>query len=103
MEILGSFNSIYCFISFIFGAIFMLAMLSIVAIGKTKEPKNKVHFYIKLDSIQHLPYLYIKDLGGVYHCLCSDKRNFSNFGLNYDDFANIRIGEIREVFLNLEN
>ena len=46
METLNNFASIYCFIAFIFGAVFMLAMLSITAMGKVKEPRNKVHFYV---------------------------------------------------------
>ena len=47
METLNNFASIYCFITFIMGAVFMLAMLTIAAMGKTKEPRNKVHFYVK--------------------------------------------------------
>ncbi len=47
MEILNNFSSIYCFIAFVFGAVFMLAMLSIAAMEKTKEPRNKVRFYIR--------------------------------------------------------
>ena len=42
MEILSNFISIYCFISFVIGAMFMLAILSIAAMGKDKEPRNKV-------------------------------------------------------------
>ena len=46
MEILNNFASIYCYISFVIGAVFMLAMLSIAAMGKVKEPRNKVRFYV---------------------------------------------------------
>ena len=49
MEILSNFDSIYCFITFVIGAVFMLAMLSIAAMGKEKEPRNKVRFYVKAD------------------------------------------------------
>ena len=48
MEILNNFSSIYCFISFIIGAVFMLAMLSVAAMGKEKEPRNKVRFFIMM-------------------------------------------------------
>ena len=46
METLNNFSSIYCFIAFVIGAIFMLAVLSIAAMGKVKESRNKVRFYI---------------------------------------------------------
>ena len=46
MEILNNFSSIYCFIAFVIGAVFMLTMLSIAAMGKDKEPRNKVRFYV---------------------------------------------------------
>ena len=37
---LNNFASIYCYIAFVIGALFMLAMLSIAAMGKEKEPRN---------------------------------------------------------------
>lgn len=49
MEILSNFISIYCLITFIVGAVFMLAMLSIAAMGKDNEPRNKVRFYVTKD------------------------------------------------------
>ena len=50
METLNNFASIYCFIAFVIGAVFMLAILSIAAMGKVKEPRNKVHFYVARDK-----------------------------------------------------
>ena len=41
MEILNNFASIYCFITFVLGAVFMLAMIIIAAMGKVNEPKNE--------------------------------------------------------------
>ena len=58
MEILNNFSSIYCFITFILGAIFMLATLCVVAMCKTQEPKNEVHFYVARDKNDEL-FLYI--------------------------------------------
>ena len=46
MEILNNFSSIYCFIAFVIGAVFMFAMLSIAAMGKDDEPRNKVRFFV---------------------------------------------------------
>lgn len=47
METLNNFSSIYCFIAFVIGAMFMLAMLTIAAMGKVKEQRNKVRFFVK--------------------------------------------------------
>ena len=101
METLSNFSSIYCFITFIMGAVFMLAILSIAAMGKTKEPRNKVRFYVKAD-IDNIPWLYIQKKNGDLE-LVACNNGFKDFGLNPLDFADIKEGEIREVFLNLED
>ena len=49
MEILSNFSSIYCFITFIMGAVFMLIAVCIVAMGKVKESRNKVRFFVTRD------------------------------------------------------
>ena len=49
MEILSNFASIYCYISFVFGAVLMLVSLSITAMGKDYEPRNKVRFFVTKD------------------------------------------------------
>ena len=98
MEILNSFSSIYCFIAFVIGAVFMLAILSIAAMGKVKEPRNKVRFYIRKTTKGNI--LSLRDKIGL--CIISMDIRFEDFGLNPDDFADMKAGEIREVFLNLE-
>ena len=100
MEILNNFSSIYCFITFIIGALFMLAMLSIAAMGKEKEPRNKVRFYVER-VISDNYVLYIEGKNRLYSI--ASARLFENFGLNPDDFADMKEGQIREVFLNLED
>ena len=101
MEILSNFASIYCFIAFVIGALFMLAMLSVAAMGKAKEPRNKVRFYVKAD-IDNIPWLYIQKKNGDLELVASNN-GFKYFGLNPLDFADIKEGEIREVFTNLED
>ena len=113
MNILSNFSSIYCFITFILGAVFMLIMLTIAAMGKVKEPRNKVRFFVTKDFLGgntlHLwlgkPIKYeekwIATLKSA-QCIGSDLCLLS-FNLNPDDFADMKAGEIREVFLNLEN
>ena len=100
MEILSNFASIYCFIAFVLGAVFMLAMLSVAAMGKVKEPRNKVRFFVER-VISDNYFLYINGKDKQYPL--ASERLFKDFGLNPDDFADMKVGEIREVFLNLED
>ena len=111
MEILSNFSSIYCFITFIIGAVFMLATLCIVAISKDKEPMNKVHFYVARDKNGEL-FLYMsKPFRGIHRfhyyqngCIITSDNYFSNFGLNKDDYANLKWeDEPVEVFVNMED
>ena len=101
METLNNFASIHCFITFIMGAMFMLAMLSIAAMGKVKESRNKVRFYVKADTY-NIPWLYIQKKNGDLELVASNN-GFKDFGLNPLDFTDIKEGKIREVFLNLED
>ena len=116
METLNNFSSIYCFVAFIIGAIFMLATLCIVAISKDKEPRNKeprnnVHFYVARDKDGSL-FLYFgkpyRD-GSIFKV---DKHQYiyytggslAKFGLNENDYDNLKWeDEPVEVFLNLED
>ena len=113
MEILNNFSSIYCFIAFVIGAVFMLTMLSIAAMGKDKEPRNKVMFYVTCESnyrgeiIRTLwlgkPY-YTKDKGcasGILSRMLAVNGSFVGYNLNYSDFEDMKNGEIRDVFINL--
>lgn len=111
METLSNFSSIYCFISFILGVVFMLATLCIVAISKDKEPRNNVHFYVARDKNSEL-FLYIgKPFRGInrFHpyqngCIITSDDNLSNFGLNKDDYDNLKWeDEPVEVFINMKN
>ena len=115
MEILSNFISIYCLIAFVIGALFMLAILSIAAMGKVKEPRNKVRFYVTCELnyrgeiIRTLwlgkPY-YTKDkrfASGIWSRILAVNGSFVGYNLNYSDFADMKEGEIREVFINLED
>ena len=100
MEILNNFSSIYCFIAFVIGAVFMLAILSIAAMGKVKEPRNKVRFFVER-VISDNYFLYINGKDKQYPL--ASERLFKDFGLNPDDFSDMKEGEIREVYLDLED
>lgn len=111
MEILSNFSSPYCFISFILGAMFMLLALCIAAMAKVQEPMNKVHFYVARDKDGVL-YLYmgkpVRESSEFSPCrygkLIKSSRHFSKYGLNEDDYDNLKWeDEPVEVFLNLED
>ena len=77
----------------------MLTMLTIVAIGKDKEPRNKVRFYIRKTTKGNI--LSLKNKIGLL--IISIDIEFEDFGLDPDDFADMKEGELREVFINLED
>ena len=80
----------------------MLAILSIAAIGKTNEPRNNVRFFVKAVR-DDMYWLFIKDKKGNISFIDLDD-DFNNlWGLNPDDFADMKKGEVKEVFLNLED
>ena len=109
MEILSNFSSIYCFVAFVIGAVFMLAILSIAAMGKEKEPRNKVHFYVARDKNGEL-WLYLskpmrmKEEFVSYSHGKTLTNHFSKYNLNDKDYANLKWeDEPVEVFLNMED
>ena len=115
MEILNNFSSIYCFIAFVIGAIFMLAILSIAAMGKVEEPRNRVRFFVtKENNYSNRVLLWLgkpewdKNIvswiarSRYVHYICNDYY-FEYYKLNPADFIDMRESEIREVFINLED
>ena len=111
MEILSNFSSAYCFISFILGALFMLTMLCIAAMGKVQEPMNNVHFYVARDKDGGI-YLYMgkparesnEFLPCRYGKFINTSRHFSKYGLNEDDYAYLKWeDEPLEVFITLKD
>ena len=113
MEILNNFASIYCYIAFVIGAVIMLMALAIAAMGKDKEPRNKVRFFVTRDNddtSRNPPVLWVgvpkKDsvwwsVTETAKPLAFSEEGFKYYGLNYEDFFNMKEGEIREVFTNL--
>ena len=115
MEILSNFGSAYCFISFIIGALFMFMTICIVAMGKEKEPSNKVRFFVTRDNnddFRNPPVLWIGAPKMNYVSwgstettkpLAFNEEGFKHYGLNYEDFFDMKEGEIREVFINSDD
>ena len=111
MEILSNFSSAYCFISFLLGALLMLTMLCIAAMGKVQEPMNNVHFYVARDK-DGILFLYMgkpirstsEFLSSDYGRLINKSRHFSKYGLNEDDYAYLKWeDEPVEVFITMND
>lgn len=115
MEILDNFSSIYCFITFIMGAMFMLVTLCIAAMGKMNEPTNKVHFYVTRDRASFskgMLNLWINkptksDImwysGDRWTSHIVVEKYFKHYGLNPSDYDNLKWeDEPVEVFINME-
>lgn len=101
MEILSNFISIHCLISFVIGAVLMLVALAIAAMGKDYEPRNNVRFFVQKSNNVRALYLYNAKTRTHYKIAYGGF--LKEFGLNPEDFADMKEGEIKEVFLNLED
>lgn len=106
METLNNSNSIYFFIAFVIVEVFMFFILIII----TKESRNKVNFYVTkfgnslalwFGKPQYNSYGF--ESNKVTVKIIAYKSRFKDFGLNPDDFNDIKEDEIREVFINLED
>lgn len=109
MEILNNFSSIYCFIAFAIGAMFMLVTFCIAAMGKMNEPTNKVHAYVARDKNGGLwlyfnkPFRGDEIFFGVINVPLSQQK-INRLGLNKNDYANLKWeDEPVEVFINMED
>ena len=89
----------------------MLVALAIAAMGKDDETSNKVQFYVARDRNGELLLYMSKPFRGIdrFHphlngCIITNEDDFSNFGLNKDDYANLKWedGPV-EVFINMED
>ena len=82
---------------------FIIAVLVVLLyeceIAKTlKEPRNKVRFVVDKDNIE----LYLRMNYREYDTFICNGSLFRHYGLKSDDFADMKEGEVREVFLDRE-
>ena len=91
----------------------MLVALSIAAMGKDDETRNKVHFYVARDKNGML-WLYLgkpERRQGAFvnsYSTCGSfvisEYNFKNFGLNENDYKDLKWkDEPLEVFINMDD
>lgn len=89
-------------LSFITGLFTSLLFIDEKIIKKVNSSKNHVRFFVKAIR-DDMYWLYIKDKKGNISFIGLDE-DFNNlWGLNPNNFADMKKGEIREVFLNLED
>ena len=111
MEILSNFISIYCYISFVIGAVLMLVALAIAAMGKVEEPKNNVHFYVARDKNGELSLYLTKPVrhssrfcSSIYGQVIALEQYFENFNLKVENFKDLKWeDEPVEVFVSIKS
>ena len=103
---------IACIISFTIGAMLMMCAIGLMSYQKDKKPWNKVHFYVTVGALGGLELWIGKPIYGYNMWVAVDKNCsflckagdfYSKFNLFAEDFHDMKPGEIREVFLNLED
>ena len=78
----------------------MFIAVCVVAMGKVKEPRNKVRFFIRRISIDRFILTILNKEG---YCVLSDYVRFQDWNLYKKDFEDLEIGERKELILNLED
>ena len=89
------------FIAFIICVIAMYRLARLISFAKQEEPVNRVHFYVKREHGNRFT-LWVGKTISISYFVFADWF-FKEFNLNPDDFADMKEGEIREVFINLED
>ena len=104
-------EKIVCIIILILYWIVMFMMCYIIAFRKKKNTINNVHFYVIRDKYDNVLRLYLgkpyRDICGFYTinkgCFVTRQEYFPDFGLDKNDFKNLKFeDEPIEVLLNLE-
>ena len=89
------------FTAFIICAIAMYRLARLIFTAKQGEPVNRVHFYVKREHRNRFTLWVGKTISSSFFVFAD--WFFKEFNLNPDDFADMKEGEIREVFINLED
>ena len=85
--------------------------MALAIVSKNNKSRNKVHFYIARDKNSELLLYMSKPFRGIdrFHpchngCIITSEDDFSNFGLNKDDYVNLKWEDNPvEVFINIED
>ena len=88
-------------LAFIFGVVITFFALGLVVHCKDNDPKNKVRFFVRKSEQDVTLYLYNDKTSTFYKITCGEF--LKEFGLNLNDFENMGEGDLKQVFLNLED
>lgn len=81
----------------------------------SSSSKNNVHFYVTCELNHRDEIIYTLWIGEPYYTedkgfvsdawssILAVNESFVSYNLNYSDFKDMKIGEIKEVFINLKN
>lgn len=64
--------------------------------------ESKIKFQVVKGSLEISPYLYLR-YGNYYEKRLASLKYFDEYGLNPNDFVNMKPGEVKEVTLNIES
>lgn len=79
----------------------MVFAFLLVIISESKKPRNKVSFFVAKDEFNNPVLILLDKVDGNIIALSDSFRR--RYGLDPDDFADMKPMERKEVFLNLEN
>ena len=105
-------------IGFIVGGMLMMCAIGLMSCQKDKKPRNKVRFFITKSALFssetytlwlkkpklsiNKSYFYSNSKEGNA-CVIAHNKFIEDYNINLNDFVDMKEGEIREVFLNLED
>lgn len=85
-------------ISFVIGATIMMCAILLVAYRKDKEPRNEVRFFVAKNDFGNLILILLDKVDGT---IIAFGDSFMRYGLNPEDFADMKPMERKEVYINL--
>ena len=104
-----------CIVFFILLFIILFIIQSIKIRKLSTSSKNNVHFYVTCELNHRDEIIYTLWIGEPYYTedkgfvsdawssILAVNESFVSYNLNYSDFKDMKIGEIKEVFINLKD
>lgn len=87
-------------IGFIIGAMMMMCAIGLMSYQKDKKPRNKVRFFVAKNDFGNLVLILLDKVDGT---IIAFGDSFEKYGLNPEDFADMKPMERKEVYIKLED
>ena len=88
-------------VAFILSILTTTCAIVLVSLHKNKEPRNKVRFFVVRSELGNLVLILLDKFDET---IIGFSNHFeTRYGLNPEDFADMKPMERREVYINLEN